>query len=87
MSDTPIYGVVLDFQRPEIEAYCFGLCGKIIVGSMTLREYGMTMTLLPCKQTECPYLHSQTDEPIGEVDGQPVILRRLVDAPQKGGEG
>lgn len=83
MSEDTIYGLVLEIQQPEIEVYCFGLCGKISIGSMTLAEDGMTMTLLPCEQAECPYLHSQTDEPIGKVDGRLVILRRLVDAPQK----
>lgn len=87
--DKTVYGLALEIQPKEIEAYCFGLCGKIIIGSMALEVDDISMTLLPCRQADCPYLHSQTDDPIGTVDGNGVILRRLIDAPNldaKGGE-
>lgn len=83
MSETT-YGVVLEIQQPEIEAYCFGLCGKIIFGAMLIPIDGGILTILPCKQTKCPFLHTQQDTPINMPNGwESVLLRRLVDAPQK----
>ena len=77
----PVFAVLFDMpsQKPAIEAYCFGSCGKIIVGALEIPlDDGILMTLL-CRAAQCPALDRQMDEPIGELPetGELVYLRKL----------
>ena len=75
--EEPLYVVVHALQENEIAAYCLGECGKGIFACITDEYLG---ALQPCWQAQCPYLEGQGYEPIGEVDGHPVILRKLIAA-------
>ncbi len=78
MMDKPIYGLVylLPAQKKIIDDHCFGTCKKIIFGAVNCEGIG---TLMVCRTpaTECPQLDKEMDEPIGEVDGDPVFVRKL----------
>lgn len=75
-----IYGVVLEFQKDEIEALCFGKCGKILFGGMDLPMpswgVGAGVSLLPCREEHCPYQDGDALA-VGDVDGEEVYVRKL----------
>lgn len=79
MPDTKIiYGLVfmLPDQKKIIDDHCFGTCKKIIVGGINCEGMGSLMVCrTPAK--ECPQFDKEIDEPIGEVGGDPVIIRKL----------
>lgn len=74
-----IYVVLFPIQEPEITAYCLNSdrCGHGIIGAIDL---GFAAGA-PCRRAECLYLEAQIDEPYGEIDGEPVIIRKLRPAP------
>ena len=73
-----MYGMIfrLPKQYEQIEKHCFGDCGKIIIGSVIDNELG---ELVMCNQDDCPCLDRQMEEPIGEVDGIKIYLRKLLE--------
>ncbi len=77
----PIYGLVfgLESQKKIIDAHCFGDCGKIIFGSIK-SDFGF---LLPCRtlKEQCPCFDKEMDEPCGDVDREPLFIRKLKDKP------
>ena len=78
---TPISAILFDMpsQKPTIERYCFGSCGKIIVGVIEIPMNDMALMALACREIQCPALDRQMEEPIGELPetGEPVYLRKL----------
>ena len=74
----PIYGLVflLPDQQKIIDDHCFGTCGKIIVGGIHCDGIGLLMVCrIPAK--DCPQLDKEMDEPVGDVNGDPVFIRKL----------
>jgi hypothetical protein len=60
-------------QEKEVDLYCFGSCGKIIVGAITI----CGGTYFPCGQDICPHEEKRTPEPIGKIKSQFVYVRKL----------
>ena len=81
----PVFAVLCDMpsQKPAIEKYCFGSCGKIIVGAIKIPMDDWVLTALPCREVQCPALDRQMEEPLGELPetGEPVFLRKLLEGP------
>ena len=80
-SEDPIFVVLFDVpsQKQAIRQYCFGSCGKILVGGILVPIAGEVHTALVCRETQCPALDRQMEEPIGELPdtGELVYLRKL----------
>lgn len=70
-----IYGVPLMLQEKEIEAYCFGSCGKAKLAGI---ESDIAGPLIPCSETNCKYEEARTPV-IGEAFGEEVCIRKLKD--------
>jgi hypothetical protein len=73
-----IYGLVflMPDQKKIIDGHCFGTCKKIIVGGIHCEGIGPLMVCrTPSK--DCPQFDKEMDESIGEVDGDPVFIRKL----------
>ena len=74
----PIYGLVflLPDQQKIIDDHCFGTCKKIIVGGVHCEGIG---SLMVCRTSakECPQFDKELDEPVGDVNGDPVFIRKL----------
>ena len=68
-----IYAVSLMIQEKEVTAYCFGSCGKILIGGIDMGEYG---PFVPCKKEACPH-EDKTTPVIGQVDDIDVCIRKL----------
>lgn len=68
-----MYGVVLNIQKELITQHCVGDCRKILLGCIDFDG----LSLLPCKEKDCPHLDKQLEESIGEVFGEDVYLRIL----------
>ncbi len=73
-----IYGLVIGIpeQKEIISKHCFGTCGKIILGAIMDKELG-ELAVCRTPKEECPQLDNQMEEPIGEVRGEPIYLRKL----------
>ena len=73
-----LYGLVLMIpdQRAIIEEYCFPLCGRLQVGGMDDPITG-PMFACPVPADECPRYDGEMEEPMGEVDGHTVYVRKL----------
>lgn len=73
-----IYGLVIAIpeQKKIISKHCFGTCGKIICGFVYDKELG-ELAICRTEKENCPHLDSQMDEPIGEVQGDNLYLRKL----------
>ena len=73
-----LYGLVFGIpeQKAIIDKVCFGSCKKIIVGSMHLDGI---VPMLFCRQpaAKCPAFDREMDEPLGDVNGEAVYLRKL----------
>lgn len=73
----PIYALAVGIKEQEaiINEHCFGTCGKIIVGGIVLGE-GQFM---PCRtpKEQCPRFDKEMDEAVGEINGDPVFVRKL----------
>jgi hypothetical protein len=78
MTKKPIYGLVcgIETQREIIEKHCFGDCGKIIVGAIIDKAIGELGVCRTPKEA-CPRLDKEMDEPIGEVNKEPIYIRKL----------
>jgi len=68
-----IFGVIPSVQQELITKFCFGTCGKITIGAITIPEVGGAF---PCNEESCP--HEEAHSPaIGVVDGKEICLRKL----------
>jgi hypothetical protein len=74
------YAVVFDLQEAEIKKYCFGLCGKILVGAIAVSA----MHCMACNESDCPYLERQVDE-VSFTDnrGNDYYLRKLKESEEE----
>lgn len=74
----PIYGLIfhLPDQQKIIDEHCFRTCKKIIIGGVYCEGVG---SLMVCRTSakDCPQFEKEMDEPIGDVDGEPVFIRKL----------
>lgn len=71
-----LFALVFELQKDIIKTRCFQECGRIIFGCAQDTEYGVYGL---CRQpaAECPALDREMDEPMGEVRGEPIYLRKL----------
>lgn len=69
-----IYAISSLIQEREVTAHCFGDCGHAILGVLDDPTIG---PLIPCRFEACPWLDKTLE--LGEVDGEMVVLRKLVD--------
>ena len=73
-----IYGILAEEskQKEIIDRVCFGSCGKVIVGAMDGGGIGF---LWPCRteSKDCPAFDREMEMPFGDIDGEPIILRKL----------
>ncbi len=73
---TKIYGLLflVPGQKIQIDKHCFGNCGKIQVGAIEDDQLG---PMFACLQTDCPHKDTDMKNSIGDVDGDPVHIRKL----------
>ena len=69
-----MFVTVWGLQQAEIEAHCFGSCGKVIFGLLMDEQYG---GLSRCFEANCPFVEAEMSEPFGEVNGANAHLRKL----------
>jgi hypothetical protein len=79
----PLFGLVfsIDSQRQVIDKYCFGECGRVLFAGMDGGD-GIG-ALIPCSVDDCPFEEKRTDEPIGDINGRPVFIRKLIERAEK----
>lgn len=74
----PIYGLVflIPDQQKIIDEHCFKTCRKIIVGGVNCEGIG---PLMVCRTVakDCPQIDKEMDEPVGDVNGDPLFIRKL----------
>ena len=71
-----LFAISAMMQEKEAKKYCFDKCGKILIGGLDDAEFG---PFFPCREESCPYELKRTSVPMGEVKGEPVYVRRLID--------
>jgi len=78
MNPKPIYALIWGIlsQQEIINAHCFITCGKIIMGGINDIDLGPLMVCRTPKD-QCPQFDKEMDEPFGEVNGDPVFIRKL----------
>ena len=71
-----IYGLLMEQpeQKKIIDKFCFGSCGKVIVGAMDGGSLGL---LWPCRieSKDCPVFDREMA--FGKIAGEPIALRKL----------
>lgn len=72
---SPLYGLVMMMQEKTITDICFWKCGKVLFAGADGGE-GIGPLFL-CRSGKCAYLDKQMDEPLGDIDGDPLYLRKL----------
>lgn len=74
----PIYGLICGIpnQQKIIEDHCFRNCGKIIAGAIMDKKFG-AIGICRTPKDQCPHFDKEMDEPFGEVNGEPVFIRKL----------
>jgi len=74
----PVYGLIfgLPSQKKIIDDHCFGICKKIIFGVIKDKKLGL---IVPCRipKEQCPQFDVEMNEPFGEVNGEPIFIRKL----------
>ena len=71
-----IFAVSPFAQKKEVDKFCFGSCGKILIGALTLCGGGF----FPCGEEICPHEEKHMEEPVGSIESGPVYLRKLKEA-------
>lgn len=76
---SPLYGLVIGIpsQKAIIDAHCFGDCGRIILGGVDGGDDVGALLVCRTPAAECPHLDREMDEPMGDVQGDPIFLRKL----------
>lgn len=74
----PIYGLVMGIRQQAeiIDKHCFGTCKKIICGAMAMDGIG-EMGVCRTHKENCPRFEAEMQIPIGDVNGEPVFIRKL----------
>ena len=73
MDKPTLWLVSQSMQEKEVTEYCFGKCGKIIVGAVDMGELGAWM---PCRTAECPYLDKESVIDGFSIDDDKIIAMR-----------
>ncbi len=73
--DKPLYGILFPHQRAQIKEWCWGKCGLEQIGAV---DIGPALVII-CQQGDCPHLDKELGEPMGEIAGRPLFLRKLLD--------
>jgi len=70
-----IYAVLINIpsQDEASKKHCFGDCGKIICAGLNL-GFGSSFV---CREDKCPHMEKQMDEPVGDLDGEEIYMRKL----------
>ena len=68
--------MMIPSQKKIIKNYCFPKCGRLTIRGI---DVPFTGPMFPCKvpAEECPRFDKEMDEPMGDVDGVPVFIRKL----------
>ena len=78
-----LYAVLPDVpeQKSTIKAFCFGSCGKILVGVVEIPVGEGTLLAMVCRETVCPALDQQMETPCGMLaeTSEPIYLRKLLE--------
>jgi hypothetical protein len=71
-----IFAIVFPIQEAQIAAWCWGSCGKGLVGMIELGPY----VAIGCREEVCPHVEKQATESCGtlEREDEPVFLRKLL---------
>lgn len=74
-----IYAVPINIKSQDelSQKHCFGDCGKIILAGLDLHDFGSSFI---CRMDVCPH-EDKTAGPIGDLDGEEVMLRKLKETP------
>ena len=70
-----LYLLSLKTQEELIKQRCFGDCGKISIGAVSV--YGFGGLFLPCRKDECPYLDNHMDLGAEVLGEKPVYVRKI----------
>ena len=62
-------------QKKQLDAWCFGSCGKIKVGAVDLGFAGLVGSV--CHIEEGPHVERDDPEPWMEFEGREYFLRKL----------
>ena len=71
-----IYGLAWMIQENEIKEFCFNRCKSILFAMAEDETIG---PLGLCAREDCPHLDKQLDEATGELDGDDLFIRKLID--------
>lgn len=76
-----LYIVNPKVQKESIDAYCFGACGKILVGGIDF----LGGLFFACKKATCPYLDDQKSLGLFELaeSGKQRIVSRKLKIPEQ----
>lgn len=72
-----LYAVPCVPFQPFAADLCWGSCGKGIVGAIDIPMGNGGIACIACRQDDCPHLDRQMDDSMGDVNGEPVYLRKL----------
>lgn len=69
-------------QQSAMRQYCFGSCGKIMIGTISIPLDGYTLTAMVCRETQCPALAREMQEPCGTLQEteEDLYIRKLQEA-------
>jgi len=68
MNKETLYVVPFEPQKEQIDKWCYGSCGKAIVGMIDLGVcHGVT-----CRNVDCPHVEKEESD-----SADPIILRKL----------
>jgi hypothetical protein len=73
-----IYGLSPFIQKKQIDAHCFGDCGKIQCAAVDCGDIG---SFFICLHDDCPYEDKCTPV-IGDIRGDPFKIRKLKESNQ-----
>jgi hypothetical protein len=78
-----IYAVSLGAQKPLIDQFCFGTCGKIRIGGIII----CGGPFLPCGESKCPHEEATLDDGIviecGDSEYRAIIRKLSANAEPK----
>ena len=82
-----LYGMIFHIpaQREIIDRICFGECKRILFGAAVDNEIG-ELCLCRIDAANCPAFDRELNEPCGDVNGEPLYIRKLKLPAQEGEE-
>ena len=73
-NNNKLYAVIFELQKDQISEWCWGSCGYGICGAVDFEPF----SAVPCRHSPCPHVEREMDEPMGEVNGESIYLRKLL---------